>query len=342
MNRRILLLLLLLALGAVSFWLWKRDTGSTLAGPMADFMVADTAAIDRIFIAEEDGKSVDLRRVSPGSPEWTVNGMPADAPRVNLLLKTFLRVEVRSPVAKAAQANVLKVMSSTAKKVEIYQGGSVPVKIWYVGHATKDHYGTYMLLEIPGKGKSSAPFELGMSGFTGYLSTRFHATLDDWRSSIVFSYPDLSRVKEMKVEHPEVPPASFAVRNEAGRISLLDGNGQPLPHFDTTAVQDMLLQLRGLHYEFLERILSAHMRDSITAQPPVHVVTITETEGNSERVVFWRKPTYSGQKDIDFKLLSGDDPSRMYAMLDDTALVVVQRHLFDRIMPALKDLAPMR
>ena len=334
MKRRIPLLLLFLGLAALAFWLWKRDRGTTLAGPLADFAVADTAAVSRIFIAETTGKTVDLRRDGKGG--WTVNGMPANRHPIELLLKTFVRVEVKSPVPKAAEANVLRVMSSTTKKVEIYQGGEKPAKTWFVGHATKDHYGTYMLLEIPGKGRSSVPFVMGMSGFTGFLSTRFHTKVDEFRSSVVFKYPDLSRVKALRVQHSDAPTSSFSIVSNEGRMELLDKASLPVP-MDTASVRAALLQIRDLHFEYFERELAQVRRDSILATEPKHVITVTEVGGTERRIPLWRKPPFTGQKDLEFRPMN-EDPDRLYALIDDTALVVVQRHLFDRILPPIERL----
>lgn len=336
MNRRSLLLLLLLALGAAAFWLWKRDRGTTLAAPMADFAVRDTAAVSRIFIAEEDGRSVDLRRSEGGA--WRVNGMPANQAAVSLLLKTFIRVEVKSPVAKSAEAFVLKTMATSAKKVEIYLGGAVPEKIWYVGHATQDHYGTFMLLEVPGKGRSSAPFIIGMTGFTGFLTTRFHANLDDWRSKAVFSYPDLSQVRELAVRNGRKPEESFTVRNTAGALGLFDGSGAAVA-FDTTAVQDLMVQLKAVNFEAFERRLPRALRDSLLALPKTYEVKVTTADGGTRTVPFWSKPVYVGQKTLEFERMEGEDPDRSFAVLDDTVLVTVQRHLSSRI---LRDLSRLK
>lgn len=332
--KRFALPLLLLVLAATAFWLWKRDTGTTLAAPMADFAIEDTSAVSRIFIAESDGKTVDLQRTDG---TWTVNGMPANPRSVSLLLKTFRRVEVRSPVARSMEANVLRVMGGTAKKVEIYQGGTQPAKIWYVGHATPDHYGTYMLLEVPGKGKSSAPFILGMTGFTGTLNPRFHAKLDEWRSSTVFAYPDLSRIASVTLEHPTRPGTSFTVVNDTRGVHLRDSLGHPVPDMDSTAVQDLLLQFKDLHFEYFERKLPKVRRDSIVASVPWHVIAVQGTGGALVRIPFWHKPADPGQKDLEFNPMV-EDTERMYALLDDTAFVVVQRYVFDRVTVPLKAL----
>jgi hypothetical protein len=331
MKRTLLIVLVALALGALAWWLSVRDTGTTLSGPLTDFAVADTAAVDRIFIAEPDGRTVDLRRSPEGG--WMVNGRLAANPiQVNLLLKTFLRVEVRAPVPKSAEANVLRVMAGTAKRVEIYAGGDRPDRIWFVGHSTKDHFGTYMLLEKPGTGRSAVPFVMGMSGFTGYLTPRFHVDLDVWRSSILIQERDLAALREVRMERPATPGAGIRVAlDERGVPTLLDEAGSALP-MDTAAVRDMLLPLRGLNFEFVERQLNASERDSVLRSTPLHRVTLVRRDGSERTIPFWAKGSYAGQRDAMGNLLKEEDVDRLYATVDDTVLVAVQRLGADRLL----------
>ncbi|MBL8010897.1 MAG: hypothetical protein JNJ64_09835 [Flavobacteriales bacterium] len=331
MKRTLLIVLVALVLGAVAWWLAMHDRGTTLSGPLTDFAVADTAAVDRIFIAEPDGRTVDLRRGAGGG--WTVNGrLDANPIQVNLLLKTFLRVEVRAPVPKSAEANVLRVMAGTAKRVEIYTGGDRPDRIWFVGHSTKDHFGTYMLLEKPGTGRSTVPYVMGMSGFTGYLTPRFHVDLDVWRSSILLQERDLAALREVRVERPGTPGAGFRVAlDEGGTPTLLDEAGAVLP-MDSAAVRDMLLPLRGLNFEYVERQLTAAERDSVMRSTPLHRLTLVRRNGDERTIPFWAKGAYAGQRDAMGILLKEEDVDRVYATVDDTVLVAVQRLGSDRLL----------
>ncbi len=335
MNKRLLPLILLLALAVVAWWLWKNNTGSTLAGPLTDFAVQDTAAVDRIFIAEKNGGVADLRRTAYG---WSVNGLPAKEYSVNLLLRTFKLVELRSPVPKVMEPTVVRVMAGVAKKVEIYQGGAKPVKIWWVGQSTQDQYGTYMVLEVPGVGRSSAPYEMGMAGFTGVLGTRFHTDIDSWRSSRLTYYPKLADITKVQVEVPDTTAQGFTVTFTGGdSLKLFDAGGREMP-MDTDRVQDLMLALRVGSYEGFERGLDPAARDSVVRSKPWYVITITSKQG-VQRIPFWRKNPQSGEKDLEFKPVI-TDVNRMYALANDTALVVVQRFWWDRVARPLSSLLP--
>lgn len=335
MKRNLVLFLVLLALGALIWWLASERGTGTLAGPLANFAVADTSKVTRIFIAEHNGRSVDLTRTADG---WKVGGtFRAKKYHVDLLLKTFLRAEVRSPVPKSAEANVLKTMSSTAKKVEIYEGGDEPGKVWYVGHATQEHVGTYMLLEIPGEGRSGTPFIIGMSGFTGHLNSRFHADLDEWRSSEVFLYTDPGTIAAVRVEHPREPATSFTAEYGGGNtLKLKNGTGAEVP-MDSMAVKDFVLQFKKLNYEHIDRAMVPAARDSLLATAPDAMVTVTDRSGREAMVKFWlMQPRVEGVDEGGAPLLH--DVNRMHALMADTVLVVVQRYLFDQVTVPLESL----
>ena len=93
MKGKYLLLTILVILAGTAFWLARTDKGTSLSGPLTGFTVADTSKVTRIFIAEPSGATVDLKRTERG---WTVNDMDLARPgNVDLVLKTFLRAEVR-------------------------------------------------------------------------------------------------------------------------------------------------------------------------------------------------------------------------------------------------------
>ncbi|MBL7951566.1 MAG: hypothetical protein JNM62_07590 [Flavobacteriales bacterium] len=335
MNRRLLLLIVVVALGAVAWWLSRNSAPTTLDRPLSDFAVPDTGAVTRIFIADQHGRTIDLKRSAAG---WTVNDkFAAKEHDVNLLLRTFKRVEVKSPVPKAAEAKMLRVMGAVGKKVEIYQGGAKPSKIWIVGHGTKDHFGTYALLEKPDEGRSNAPFILGMTGFTGILSTRFHTDLDIWRSSAYFKLNELRDLASVKLETPLAPANSYTIlQDPTGSFSLLDVDGRPY-RFDTVLVNGAILSTKQLNYEEIQR--EPTYRDSLLKTTPNHVLTFTKRDGEVTRLKFWYQP-YRGE-DPPFGVARPlFDELRMDAVIQDTLLVVVQRPALERMLQPISNFRP--
>src|SRR5438105_1951440 len=114
----LLVIVILIALSAAAYYVYKNKSGnSTLDKDARAFKVEDTASIDKIFMADKNGKQVTLERTKSG---WIVNGKyPARQDAMSLLLYTMRMVDVKSPVAHAAKKNILKLMSGRSVKVEI-------------------------------------------------------------------------------------------------------------------------------------------------------------------------------------------------------------------------------
>ncbi len=329
MNRRLILLVLALAgLALAAWWLKKRSTGSTLDPALSDFAIADTARVTRIHIADRTGKQVNLVRTEDG---WMVNGVfKARQPEVNTVLKTFKRIEVKSPVPKSAEAMTLRTMAAYSTKVEIYTGGRTPEKVWIVGHATKDHFGTYMVLEKPGSGRSSSPFVMGMPAFTGVLNTRFPTNPDQWRSPEVFRYADLHALAEVEVQHTGRRDASYRILNTGDgppQLASLDGAVLPM---DTVLVMAALLPFKEFNYEDIVRTMAPARRDSLLSAPPNFTVTVKPRKGAAQDMKLWYMP-YTGDGSAYDGAVPLHEPLRMWALVEDTLLVTVQRQYVDQM-----------
>lgn len=338
MNRRILLLLVLLVLGGIAWWLATKGPTTTLDKPMSDFTIADTSKVSRVFITDKHNKTVDLRRTPTG---WVVNGIyQARQVQVDLILKTFLRVEVKSPVPKSAEAMTLRTMGGSSTKVEIYENSSsTPSKIWIVGHATKDHFGTFMVLEKPGEGRSSAPFVMGLGGFTGILNTRFPTFVDDWRSTNVFRFRDLSELASLEVEHVDRPLMSYRIENGLDGVPKLTTlKGAPLP-MDTTLTKGALLPYRTFDYEYINRDLKKPARDSLLRATPNFIIRTKARNGEERTMKLWHMP-YKGEPSEFNEPQALHDPMRMHALVEDTLLVVVQRQFTDIMTQPASALMP--
>ncbi len=324
MNRRILLLLLVAVLGGLAWWLSNNRGTTTLDRQLSDFMIPDTSKVDRVFIADHQGRSVDMRRRADGT--WSLNGpLTVKKHAIDLLLRTFMRIEVKAPVGRNAEASVLRNLASTGILVEIYTGGSKPEKTWIVGHGSKDHLGTYMLLEKSGVGRSSSPFIMGMSGFTGVLNTRFHTHTDDWRENRVTPDAGDLALAAVRMERTGLPERSFRLEQpRPGHYQLFDLADRPIP-FDTTLVRGYLTGFDDLHFEQIVRTLTPAQQDSLLDSPPDHLLDLTWRDGRKDALRFWYLPAEAGSGLL-------HDANTRYAQVQDTLVVTVQRPSFDHVL----------
>ena len=303
------------------------------AANAADFAIADTAAVDKIFIADKDGNQALLERSS--GRYWKLNGTHlARKDAVDLLLKTFLRARVQRPVPQGELSTVNRLLAGRGKKVEIYQDGETPVKTWYIGTSTQNHTGTYMVLADANGQLAEEPFIVHMEGFTGFLSTRFFTDEREWRYTGMFDYPGNS-LRRVEVELTEAGGRLYAM--EVDSVGTLRVEGAPLSsRVDTMFWQDRFNRFRKVHLETYNNHLTANAEDSLLnrAEPAFRLRAWGQDEDVPNEIeLYWKAPisdTYDDNGE-----LNEWDGSRMYAVYKDEA-VLVQRFVFDPLLEGLR------
>ncbi len=330
MKKLLPLLLLVLVAGALAFYFFdsNKRVGTSHAA-QTSFEIADTSRVGKIFIADTKGKTVTIAREE--GEQWTVNGKyPARPDAVETLLKTFKNVYVQRPVSKESQEQVNRVMAGASKKVEIYDRKGKWIKTWYVGHATMDKKGTYMLLETPKYGRSTEPFIMDMKGFIGMLNTRFFMDENEWRSVVILKYDELT-IKELEVEYPGSESESFKITYAGGNnIQLFPhGSSESINRFDTTLVKDYLLNFKLASFENYKTGLSEAQEDSIMQQSPFQIIHIRDS-GGEHHIKLWPKKAPEGQMSEDGQTPAVIDIERIYAATEEGELALAQRFVWDK------------
>ena len=330
MNKNKITILVIFILTLIASWLFYNNRTGTIKEELRDFAVKDTASINKIFMADANGKKVTLEKT--GIRSWQVNRQyEARMDAIDVLLQTIYLLELKSPVSKASFDQVVKNIAGKSTKVEIYQGGNKPVKTYFVGGATPDNSGTYMLLE-----NSSAPFIIHIPGFTGYLTTRYFTDQEGWRSTDLFKY-NIAEVKSVEVTYAEKPEDSFIIENISnGKLSLRSTYyGQPIANFDTTALVEYLMNYQKINFEFIVNDIPPATLDSIVTHCKKFTITVTDDSGNKKMVNAFKKPVPEGTLNMNNELIHFDQ-DRMYALINnDKDVVIIQHFVFDKLTPPL-------
>ena len=190
-NKIIVIVILVLIVLAIVIFAGNRYT--TLEDHESNFAISDTAAITKIFIADKSEHEVILTRTQES---WLIDGIfLANTQLVDILLETIKKLKVKTPVSLVAHDNVVKRMSAIGRKVEVYQTAyrinlfnklklfeyEKLARVFYVGDASQDNMGTYMLIE-----GAERPYIVYIPSFRGYLTERFSPVPDRWRSHVIF------------------------------------------------------------------------------------------------------------------------------------------------------------
>lgn len=335
MNKNKIGLIIVIILVAVALAFVMTDKNSTLWSKDSQFALKDTASIVKIYMVDKNNQAVVFDRTEEG---WILNGKErAHKENVKMLLKTIKSLSVKYPVSQKSHNNVVKVMAGASVKVEVYKNDHYiniggfhlfpyvsKARVFYVGAATQDNMGSYMLME-----GAERPYVVSMPGFRGFVSARFTTNAKDWQSHAIFRIP-YKNIAEIRVEKVDNPNQSFQIRklDEGYEIMSLKYR-QIVPVYDTVALYTFLDSFKNVNFEALIDDMSQQKTDSLLSSIPVHILNITETNGKKHELKTYKMLAGKHQEEI-YGFEPEYDLDRMYAWYEGR-LVMVQYFTFDKI-----------
>ncbi len=295
---------------------------------LRDFNVEDTASVDRIFMVDKENNIVDLTKSKNG--QWYVNDKYlAKKNNIQLLLKTLHRMRIKTPVAKAAEGNILKRLATKSVKVEVYSGNNL-LKTIYIGGVTQNQLGTYALI----KG-SNRPFVIEIPGFRGYLSSRFTTYPISWRTTRVFYYNE-SQIDRIKVDVGNDPQNSFEIDVQRQyKYELYDPKGNKAKSFDTLAVRRFV---KEFNHKFHTRFITGKTQsqiDSVYNSPMFYRFNVKLNNGKNVELSLHRTNNYEEIKEGDMFRVD-----HLHGVIDQNSWVLVQTHVFATMFKELGDFSP--
>jgi hypothetical protein len=318
----ILIIIVVILTATVTIMYIVRNTDKKTS--FRDFAVQDTATVDKIFIIDKNNNSVLLERKDNF---WTANEKyRSRRDFTNLLLETIKRLEVSAPVPDSKLEKVLKDLSVSGVKCEIYQNGELS-KTYYIGGVTDDNTGTYMIME-----GSDLPFILRIPGFNGFLNVRYNTDINEWREKIIFNY-EFQDIAKIKVEYPGNNSESFiAVSNGNNSFNLTELNGKAVDfRFDTIKVKEFISSCKFIGFEaYIMDSLQQFKRDSLSKQPILARYTVEDFKGKEKSFKTHYRQNINKLLDDDGKLYEWDI-DRLYGVIDDKEVVLMQYFIIDQI-----------
>lgn len=281
-----------------------------------DYHITDVTSVSKIVI--KDRKDNALNLVKTNDSTWTANEKyEVNNIMIKNVLETLRDMRIREPLPKAARNNIVKSLATSGKIVEIYTDEYMIdfwfihlfkrqhlCKTFFIGHETQDEMGTYML-----KKGDKEPFIIYIPNFRGYLSTRFDANVDLWKSHNVFRYKQ-SEIKTLKVDLPKHQNESFTLVNNGHGFDFISADGTKQTNFDTTRVVSLLSSFVNMNYESVKRNVPKAEVDTIFKQKPLYNITVTSQKGKKESLRIFFKP---GDREVEIK----DERDQFFAAMMD-------------------------
>lgn len=335
-------LLVLVVLGIAAYLLMNKNTKGTM-GDLKAFAIEDTTQIEKVSITNKAGAQVILTKDTMEG-WWMVNNrFHARKALISLIMEAFQRMEVKAPVPTPAVENILKSMSSSATRVDVFGKDGEVLKSFYLGGTTQDDLGTYMLLSGEEK-----PQVVHLPGFNGYISARFFVRPIDWKDATVFGMAP-QELDWISLKYTNDLKASFKVKligDEVAQITNFAGDTAK-ENVDGKFFRNYLTKYRSVEYETLmdTSYLSLSEMDSVRNSKPYCVVTVMDKKGKEHEAVLYLFPEavrkqFAGSFPIYSKsgqpILS--ESERLYCLLKESnELTVVQNYSFRNILVTYND-----
>ena len=322
MKRLLLGGFLLLALGIVAAIMVWNDEPSTMRTELADFALEDPQSVTKIILKNERGEQVILEKQEN---YWTVNSdFKARPDAIDILLETMTDLSIKSPVSQSAMETILKNIIAKHTLVTVYEGGSTPVKEYYVGGSNQLHTGTNMMM----KG-SSRPFVMHIEGFHGFLTPRYFSNELEWRSREVFEYKP-EDIEYVGISYSKTPQKNFMITlTESGEREVRYGeNDEVLNGYDILMLNAYLSEYKMVHYESYEETKPQTFIDSVKQSVPEFTIRLA-AKGKEHLVKGYKKPLPEGY-DLEGNTVSHDQ-DRLYTWVDEGELFVAQYAIFDKL-----------
>ena len=321
----LVLLALLALLGCAAAWYFYTDKNTNLKGYDFDFAVKDTAHIGKIFIANRDGKSVTLTRLS--SSEWQVNGkFKARWDAINNLLETVGNVALMYRLPRNAVPPTVKDIATNGLKVEIYAKNGAKLKSYYVGGVNMDETGTNMMME-----DANEPYVVHIPNFTGAVRVRYFIDEIDWRDRMIFTLTP-EDIKSVSIDYPLQKSQSFKLFKE-GKDYKVEPFYPLTPRINAPPikglVESFLTGFRFLGAEGFENGFSK--TDSLRSTVPFAIINVMDTEGGIKTLTLHQIVPRNADGSLIQSVEGKVQVEKYYAETEKGDLFLVQHQLFEKI-----------
>lgn len=316
-------------LGIIALVFLFKDKFTGKKESLKDFAIEDTSSIEKVILTSNASPDdIVLTKAAPG--RWMVNNQYyARVDMIDNMMLAIKKITVKAPVALAARENIIKRLATNSIKVQIFQKGDKR-KCYFVGSATQDQIGTFMLME-----NSSEPFICFVPGHKGFLTNFFMPVELQWRDRLIFTY-NLTDIKSITTEFDNEPEQNYTVevmgKNEF-KIRSHKTN-QYLPAFDTSALKSYIREFKNIAFEDFTSVPPEKM-DSVKKKYKLFTITVQETTGNNRWVKGYMVP-FPRETYDEFNNLVKFDPDKMYGEVSGIKEQVILQYLtFDKITKPL-------
>lgn len=336
MGKTLVYLVLLVFLGFGVYYFFFKESDNLYQGKDANFTFRDTSVIGKIFLVDNEGKSILLERGQ--NNRWTLNKTFPAMPMQIVNVLTCLKMQTAlKPVNEKDHDRVIKLLAGLSTKVEVYDLKGNKIRSFYVAGQGSNYHGSYMIVE-----NAQQPYLVEIPGFDGYLTPRYTTDFNDWRSRTQIELPADS-IETVSVHYPAKPFNSYVVKNLKGsaEVSVDAAVKTKLPYF---------IPKRAIAYLDFFKLVNAESYlnglgglDTLIGNAPFRCsVNIKKTNGQTiDLDLYWISVDDAEYHQNQLKELPKGSPGtvdRMYAVNHTTQdTLLIQMRSFEKLLRLSSD-----
>lgn len=259
------------------------------------FTVADTAALEKIILRQPGGV---VQTLEKRNDYWLLNGEHAADPAImRLMLSMLNQVQVKRPVARTQQEEVLNTLEEQGVEVELV--GATPGS-FVVGGRPDDRISYFATEE--------EAYVMELPGYSSYISGLFYLTQSDLRNKLITTLNSLN-FQALDVEYPGDTAENVRIRFENNMLGVAD-----VARPDSSILFQYMMIFEPLQISGYYTRGEDPVYDSLLQTPPLAIFKM-RTVGNAEGVTLQLYPKLPGKP---FRL--GYLPQKEEAVLLDERL----------------------
>lgn len=328
MNRTGILLAMVLALGVVAYFFiaqGEQAPRTSITGEDRNFAVPRTD-IKKIFIADRNGNETTLEL---NGTSWLYNKKyRAREDAIENLLLAVESLRMRFKPTEAALPHMIETLATHGIKVEIYGKDNKLLKAYYLGGATNDELGTYIIID-----GAEQPYVADIPGWQGNIRFRYNLTGDEWRDRTVFELAP-EEVASLSIEYPKQQDKSFRLSFEE------DSRGKVIPYYPLSpqraeapkpgrmdAYRHLFSAVQAVKFNNLNR-----EREEIVQRIPFAIVRATDKAGKAYELKLWPDHAQSSIDPKTGQVINPTEVTSFYALTQDNDFLVMQNTVLNKFL----------
>lgn len=261
MKKTLLYGLLVLLLGAATWYFIFKDTETAFSPSEANFHVASTNDIGIIYMTDLHNNAVKLTR---NNTTWTLNDSLIPRPdALQLLLDALTKQRAQQPVAAGYHDAAVRELSANSTKVEIYSPEGKKTHTFYVAQNPGYNNVSYMLTE-----GAKRPFIVDIPLRHLFLGLRYFTNVQEWTTKQLFA--GQAPIETLSVQYIDSVQHSFNIQSK-GTSWALSGQTPPATPLNTQRLQQYLALFESVYCMGYE----TEINDSNAMFKSRHLATVT-------------------------------------------------------------------